>query len=111
MAPPFGEIELNNLDTLGAWHLDLGYKFEIGTLFTIIAGVLNLLAVYDAFAGPAIMRDEKKKRRKSRSEKKEEDPPELKDDVIDDVEEKNSGGSKKTPRKGPKPRAQKRKKK
>ena len=68
MAPPSGEIDLNNIDTLGAWHWELEHRFEIGTLFTIIAGVLNLLAVYDAFAGPAILRDDKKKKRKSKRE-------------------------------------------
>ena len=28
---------------------------EIGTLFTVVAGLLNLLAVYDAFVGPMIL--------------------------------------------------------
>jgi hypothetical protein len=26
--------------------------FELGSLFTAVAGLLNLLAIFDAFAGP-----------------------------------------------------------
>ncbi len=118
MAPPFGKVELNNIDTLGAWHRDLQHKFEIGTLFTIIAGVLNLLAVYDAFAGPAIMRDEKKKKRRSRAEKRKDDEPPPDDDgkeaELKQKEDKETEPVKKSPgaqKKGPKPRSQKRKRK
>lgn len=55
MAPPAGPISLNNWDTLGRWHFDYKHYFELGTLFTVIAGLLNLLAIYDAFCGPAIL--------------------------------------------------------
>lgn len=54
MAPPAGPIDLNNLDVLGKWHEELKHNFDIGTLYTFIAGMLNLLAIYDAYAGPAI---------------------------------------------------------
>lgn len=30
----------------------LNRRFELGTVFTMIAGLLNVLAIYDAFAGP-----------------------------------------------------------
>lgn len=45
MAPPSG-------DELSKWHRDLGRWFEIGTLYTMLAGLLNTLVVYDALRGP-----------------------------------------------------------
>jgi len=55
MAPPSGKIDLDKSDVLGMWHIELGNWFEIGTFYTVIAGLLNLLAIYDAFAGPVIL--------------------------------------------------------
>jgi hypothetical protein len=37
---------------LAQWHRRLGKFFEIGTLYTMLAGMLNLLVIYDAWAGP-----------------------------------------------------------
>lgn len=54
MAPPAGEVDPNQLDVLGKWHEELQHNFDIGTLYTFIAGLLNLLAIYDAYSGPAI---------------------------------------------------------
>jgi len=34
------------------WHRRLGRWFDIGTLYTMLAGMLNVLVVYDAWAGP-----------------------------------------------------------
>ncbi len=39
-------------DQLSIWQRRLGRRFEIGTLYTVIAGMLNVLVVLDAFAGP-----------------------------------------------------------
>lgn len=39
-------------DELSIWQRRLGRWFELGTLYTMLAGMLNVLAVYDAFAGP-----------------------------------------------------------
>ncbi|MFM7107100.1 MAG: DUF6677 family protein [Planctomycetaceae bacterium] len=39
-------------DQLSAWYLALGRFFDIGTLYVTIAGLLNMLVVYDAWAGP-----------------------------------------------------------
>ena len=39
-------------DELALWHRRLGRFFEIGTLYTMLAGLLNLLVIYDAWAGP-----------------------------------------------------------
>jgi TM2 domain-containing membrane protein YozV len=40
-------------DELSKWHYELHGYFELGTVFTMIAGLLNVLAIFDAFAGPA----------------------------------------------------------
>jgi hypothetical protein len=37
---------------LAQWQYDLGYKFELGWVFTVVAGLLNVLAIFDAHAGP-----------------------------------------------------------
>lgn len=37
---------------LSLWHLRLGRFFDIGSLYTMLAGLLNLLVIYDAWAGP-----------------------------------------------------------
>jgi hypothetical protein len=47
-----GEKELNDLQRDGNKRWDLGW------VYTLIAGVLNLLVIYDALAGPAIRDDE-----------------------------------------------------
>ena len=39
-------------DQLSLWHRRLGRFFDIGTLYTMLAGMLNLLVIYDAWAGP-----------------------------------------------------------
>ncbi len=39
-------------DQLSIWQRRLGRWFEFGTLYTMLAGMLNVLAIYDAFAGP-----------------------------------------------------------
>ncbi len=48
MAPPnYEQGELSEL------HLKLNRRWELGSVFTMIAGLLNILVIYDAFAGPA----------------------------------------------------------
>lgn len=42
----------NSGGQLSLWHLRLGRFFDIGTLYTMLAGLLNLLVIYDAWAGP-----------------------------------------------------------
>lgn len=50
MAPP----KLTGpVDTLDQLQKDLHHYWELGTLYTAIAGLLNLLAIYDAWGGPA----------------------------------------------------------
>jgi hypothetical protein len=50
-------------DELAKWNYDYGDFFEIGTVFTVIAGLLNILAICDAYGGPLVIvaPDEKKK--------------------------------------------------
>lgn len=48
-------------DELAKWHYDYGYYFELGTVYTVIAGLLNVLVVYDAHSGPLKTVDKKKK--------------------------------------------------
>ena len=36
-------------------HPRLGKLVEIGTIYTTVAGLLNILAIYDAFEGPAYL--------------------------------------------------------
>ncbi len=40
-------------------HSQLSRYFELGTVFTAIAGLLNILAVYDAWGGPVATPDKK----------------------------------------------------
>ncbi len=51
-------------DELAMWNYEHGEYFEIGTVFTVIAGLLNILAIYDAYGGPLVIPppEEQKKR-------------------------------------------------
>ena len=55
MAPPQPverpEQYLFTLDTL---HAELHRFFELGTVYTMVAGLLNVLAIYDAWGGPVV---------------------------------------------------------
>lgn len=68
MAPPINDNELGQL------HRDYGYRFEMGTLYTMVAGLLNILVIFDAYAGPVFVVPEKEKKRRLR-ESKENPPP------------------------------------
>jgi len=53
MAPPrLPSDRSSNRPTLDDLHKRLHHYFELGTLYTMIAGLLNILAIYDAWAGP-----------------------------------------------------------
>ena len=49
---------LNLYDELSAWQERLHGYFELGTVYTMIAGLLNVLAIYDAYSGPLLIRSE-----------------------------------------------------
>ena len=57
MAPPTDAAQLND------WYKTLNRYFELGTVYTMIAGLLNILAIYDAWGGPVFFEvvDEKKR--------------------------------------------------
>ncbi|QDU96941.1 DUF6677 family protein [Lignipirellula cremea] len=52
MAPPMRPNEPNGSDRLADWNYTFHNFFELGTLYTVVAGLLNILAIYDAYAGP-----------------------------------------------------------
>ena len=54
MAPP-ERVNPDGIDQLAHWRQKYGALFELGTLYTIIAGLLNVLAIFDAQAGPLIL--------------------------------------------------------
>ncbi len=74
MAPPAGPVRENFHDTLGMWHHDMRHMFDMGTLYCVIAGLLNLLVVYDAFSGPAILTLEDREKLEAKKRKKSRDP-------------------------------------
>lgn len=39
---------------LAKWNYDAGFAFEVGTMYTVIAGLLNILVIYDAACGPLV---------------------------------------------------------
>jgi hypothetical protein len=64
MAPPQQPVQPSQRDELATWHETYHYRFELGTVFTMIAGLLNILAIYDAGAGPVFVGpDEESKKR------------------------------------------------
>ncbi|MFM8173538.1 MAG: DUF6677 family protein [Pirellulaceae bacterium] len=42
----------SDMQMLDRWHKESSAGFDMGTLFTMVAGLLNYLAVFDAFGGP-----------------------------------------------------------
>jgi hypothetical protein len=57
MAPPreYNDPETNlRRNELMDWHKNLNMRFELGTLYTMIAGLLNVLAIWDAYGGPVV---------------------------------------------------------
>lgn len=54
---PLRDVRINDFPgdqtDLDRAHFALGSRFELGVVFTMIAGLLNILAIYDALEGPA----------------------------------------------------------
>lgn len=61
MAPPKQPVKEQEHDNLAEWHRELKTRFELGTLYTMVAGLLNVLVIYDAFAGPVFTAPSEKK--------------------------------------------------
>lgn len=52
MAPPHRPVIEENADDVSAWYARHGAGYEMGTWYTVIAGLLNILVIYDAYGGP-----------------------------------------------------------
>lgn len=52
MAPPFRPVDEKEADEVSAWYARFGAGYEMGTWYTVIAGLLNILVIYDAYGGP-----------------------------------------------------------
>ncbi|MEZ6092038.1 MAG: DUF6677 family protein [Pirellulaceae bacterium] len=52
MAPPRRPLRENDRDELADWYAQRGAGYEMGTWYTMIAGLLNILVIFDAYAGP-----------------------------------------------------------
>jgi hypothetical protein len=75
MAPP--RVEANpgfEGDELDRLNKRLHRYFELGTLYTDIAGLLNILVIYDAWLGPAYLLQQRKKEEEERQTER--PPPE-----------------------------------
>ena len=94
MQPP-GEVVLEDLDILASWHGRLGFYFELGTLYTMVAGILNILAVFDAYAGPSPLPVEEDRRRGPPGDSTEDGAGENKADSKSDSAEDSPPGKKK----------------
>ncbi|WP_047815614.1 DUF6677 family protein [Rhodopirellula islandica] len=69
MAPPHRPVDESEADEVAAWYARRGSGYEMGTWYTMIAGLLNFLVVYDAFGGPlAVPISGRKKRESEQSE-------------------------------------------
>jgi hypothetical protein len=52
--PLLGKFQrMPTTEELNAMQRNLDKTFELGWMYTVVAGVLNILVIYDAFAGPA----------------------------------------------------------
>jgi len=52
MSPPHRPVFDEATDEVSAWYARYGAGYEMGTWFTMIAGLLNILVIYDAYSGP-----------------------------------------------------------
>ena len=49
-----------SLEELEEWHGDYHAYFQMGTLYTLVAGLLNLFAIFDVYCGPMALFGETK---------------------------------------------------
>ena len=76
MAPPLRPVEESAADEVSAWYARHGAGYEMGTWYTVIAGLLNILVIYDAYGGPLSVPISGKKKEE---EKESEEDADLKD--------------------------------
>lgn len=70
MAPPRQPVLPNDSDELADWHRDAKWRFDLGTLYTMVAGLMNILAVYDAYAGPFLAHQQRAKEEQEAQEER-----------------------------------------
>lgn len=58
--PPFlRELERNgDEEEKDALHRAYGWRIDVAVIYTVVAGLLNMLVIYDAAAGPALAEEE-----------------------------------------------------
>jgi hypothetical protein len=47
---------------LAAWTVQMHPRYELGTVYTVIAGLLNILVICDAYAGPLVLGSKKEEK-------------------------------------------------
>ncbi|MGI9427991.1 MAG: DUF6677 family protein, partial [Bythopirellula sp.] len=50
----FKKNEVRHPSEREKWHHDLAFGYELGTVYTLMAGLLNILAICDARWGPFV---------------------------------------------------------
>jgi hypothetical protein len=50
----WGYLDIPAAAEVNALHPKLGKLVEVGWIYTVVAGLLNILAIFDAFEGPAL---------------------------------------------------------
>ena len=69
MAPPY-PVEPEHNDQLAEWHRRYHRYFDLATLYTMIAGLLNTLVIFDAYAGPMGVPVDDRKRQTDRENRR-----------------------------------------
>jgi hypothetical protein len=68
MAPPRQPVLQNHPDAKAAWYEKYGFRWDMGELYTMVAGLLNVLAIFDAVAGPVLPSAGEGKKKKDEKE-------------------------------------------
>ena len=79
---PSDQFDASKPPTAHLLHSKLHRFFELGTVYTMVAGLLNILAIFDAFAGPVIL--------PSRDKKSDEEDDEAKDEKKSEEDDEKS---------------------
>ncbi|MCA9239459.1 MAG: hypothetical protein KDA37_04640 [Planctomycetales bacterium] len=45
---------VNHPNQLAKWNYDSGFYYELGTVYAVVAGLLNVIVIYDAARGPLL---------------------------------------------------------
>ncbi len=75
MARPRLGSDMNDPPTVDKLQKEMNRDFEFGTTYTMIAGLLNILAIYDAWGGPIFASSKDEEEKEEEDESAEENPP------------------------------------